>query len=437
MSVEKLIMALIISLFQGISGTVIIFRQYNKKTIKEVLKVYAFFSIYAILSFLFVPNQIRLILFILLTSLFLYFILKIKNRIVILYSFCIELILAISEIISTLLLVLIGINSNEIVQNPNYNLVVNVLNALIAIIIVNLPFIEKLTLKIRELFKKRKKLIYYVYLFLAIIYIVVSKNGLELILKSNYYLNVLFIIAIVFIITVTIRKELKNEQLNEANMQMLNYVTKYEKIITDQGKANHEFKNQLMVIKGYVQLGERERLNEYLEEVIEDTRNTHSSYIISQLNKFPDGGVKGLLYYKLSIMEDNKINYEINVENGIKTSLKSLKMQEYKDLTKILGVLLDNAIDASKKSNDRNVIIDVKKAKESVVFTISNTYKGKIDLSKIGTGYSTKGKGHGYGLRLAKDIIDKNNILKIENSIEGNYYNARLIIINNQKKRKK
>ena len=437
MSVEKLIMALIISLFQGISGTVIIFRQYNKKTIKEVLKVYAFFSIYAILSFLFVPNQIRLILFILLTSLFLYFLLKIKNRIVILYSFCIELILAISEIISTLLLVLIGINSNEIVQNPNYNLVVNVLNALIAIIIVNLPFIEKLTLKIRELFKKRKKLIYYVYLFLAIIYIVVSKNGLELILKSNYYLNVLFIIAIVFIITVTIRKELKNEQLNEANMQMLNYVTKYEKIITDQGKANHEFKNQLMVIKGCVQLGERERLNEYLEEVIEDTRNTHSSYIISQLNKFPDGGVKGLLYYKLSIMEDNKINYEINVENGIKTSLKSLKMQEYKDLTKILGVLLDNAIDASKKSNDRNVIIDVKKAKESVVFTISNTYKGKIDLSKIGTGYSTKGKGHGYGLRLAKDIIDKNNILKIENSIEGNYYNARLIIINNQKKRKK
>ena len=215
---------------------------------------------------------------------------------------------------------------------------------------------------------------------------------------------------------------------------MLNYVTKYEKIITEQGKANHEFKNQLMVIKGYAKMNDSKKLIDYLDSIIDDAKKTHSSYLISQLNKFPDGGIKGLLYYKLSIMEDMNISYDINVGNGVKRKLSSLETNMYKNITKVLGVLLDNAIESSFKSKDKKILIITKKNNDKIIFSIYNTYTGKIDLNKIGTGYTTKGKGRGYGLRLVEDIVNANKSFDINRYLENNYYVTDLTVkIKNKK----
>ena len=170
------------------------------------------------------------------------------------------------------------------------------------------------------------------------------------------------------------------------------------------------------------------KLIEYIDSLTVDANKTYSSYLISQLNKFPDGGLKGLLYYKLSIMEDCNISYDINVENGVKTKLKSLSIKEHKNLTKILGVLLDNAIDASKKCKNKKIIIEVSMEKNKIIFNIQNTYKGDINLNMIGTGYSAKGKGHGFGLRLVNDIIAKEEIFELENKVEDGYYVSELKI---------
>ena len=281
--------------------------------------------------------------------------------------------------------------------------------------------------KISDIFNKNKNLINYLYLFIVVIYIIILKNGLEFLLKSNYYINVLFIIGIVFILTIILKNESKYEQLKEENKQMLNYVTKYEKIITTQGKTNHEFKNQLMVIRGYAQMNSN-KIIDYIDEIVEDSNKAGSSYLISQLNNFPDGGIKGLLYYKLSIMKDENIKYSINVEKGVKTKLKTLSINNYKNITKILGVLLDNAIDASKKSKHKKINISVIKDNKNIIFKIYNTYKGKIDIEKVGTGYTSKGKGHGYGLRLVKDIINEDKLFNISHNLEDNYFVSSLYI---------
>ena len=127
-------------------------------------------------------------------------------------------------------------------------------------------------------------------------------------------------------------------------------------------------------------------------------------------------------------MDDDKIKYEINVESGVKTKLKTLNINIYKNITKILGVLLDNAIDASKNTKDKRIIISVSKNKNMVIFKIYNTYNGNVDISKIGTGYTTKGKGHGYGLKLVKDIIRENKIFEIKTEIKEDFYISNLII---------
>ena len=58
-----------------------------------------------------------------------------------------------------------------------------------------------------------------------------------------------------------------------------------KKIITAQGKTNHEFKNQLMVIRGYAQMNSN-KIIDYIDEIVEDSNKAGSSYLISQLNNF-------------------------------------------------------------------------------------------------------------------------------------------------------
>lgn len=433
MSLEKLIVTIIASLAQSLAATVIIFAQINSKNQFDKIKFLILMCLYCILGFLFITNQLRFILCIIVISLILYFVLKIKDKSVVLYSFNTEIILAISEVFSSLVLVILGFNSVEIVNDPKYNLLANFLISLFAILMVNISCIKKILGKVVNVFKK-KNLINYLYVFLLILYLIVSKNGLELILKSNYYVNILFVIGIVIIFGIIIRNESKYDQLKEENKQMYNHVTKYEKIITEQGKANHEFKNQLMVIRGYAQM-KSDKLLEYIDSITLDANKTHSSYLISQLNKFPEGGIKGLLYYKLSIMDDEKIRYELDVESGVKTKLNTLSVNMYKNITRILGVLLDNAIDASKKSKKKQIIISVAKDKSKVIFTISNTFKGKLNIEKIGTGYTSKGIGHGYGLRLVNDILNETNSFEIKNSVDNDYFVSTLKIKINKKRK--
>lgn len=427
MSVERILASLIIGVFQGLATTIIIFRQLENINIAKKIHFFLAICFYGIVSFFYVPNQYRFLIFLVVSSLIMKFLLKINDKKVILYSFNTEVLLSISEVIVTVLFVQFGIDSKMIVDNYAYNLFANILVSILAIIIVSLPFVKNILIKINALFDKNKKLIRYFYIFIVALYLVVLKNGFELILKSNYYINLLFVALVVLIIMLIVKNESKYEQLKEENKQMLNYVTKYERIITAQGKTNHEFKNQLMVIRGYAQM-HSDKIIDYIDEVVEDSNKAGSSYLTSQLNNFPDGGIKGLLYYKLSIMDDYCIKYTMNVESGVKSKLKSLSTNSYKNITKMLGVLLDNAIDASKKSKNKKINISVSKDKNTIIFKIYNTYKGKIDIERIGTGYTTKGKGHGYGLRLVNDIVNENNIFEVTHELEDCYFVSNLKI---------
>lgn len=433
MSIEKVLVSAVASIAQSIAATVIVFNQLDSKKIKDKIIFFILMFTYCFLAILFVTNQLRFILCIIALSLILYFVIGIKDRTVILYSFNTEIILGVCEILITLILLLFNINSVDIVNNIKYNLLANILISIFAIGLSYIPIVKKAMNKIINIFKK-KKLINYLYVLLLILYLVVSKNGLDFILKSNYYVNILFVVSVIIIFGIIIKNESKYERLKEENKQMYNHVTKYEKIITEQGKVNHEFKNQLMVIRGYAQMKSDKLLN-YIDSITQDANKTHSSYLISQLNKFPEGGIKGLLYYKLSIMEDENIKYELDVQAGVKTKLNSLSINMYKNITKILGVLLDNAIDASKRSKEKQIIISVLKDKSNVIFSISNSYKGKLNLDKMGTGFTTKGLGHGYGLRLVNDIMKETNSFEVTSEVKDKYYVSNLIIKIGKKKK--
>lgn len=433
----NLFLILLIIMSQTFAEFIVFFNIINNKNniskYKKILIFLIFLSQMVISNYV-LPDYLRYIFTITIFTCTTHFILK-KNLIESFVTSILTLILiSIVEIFITIILFVIGIKPYQISKDINNQFLLNAIISILSILIINLKKILSIILNIKKICIERKVLFRYIIIILIIIYLILAKNILFAQVTLEMIINFIILLVAFLLFILIFISDSKNSRLEDANKQMLNYVTKYEKIIADQGKANHEFKNQLMVIRGYAQMNSH-KLIEYLDSIVDDTKRTHSNYLISQLNKFPDGGIKGLLYYKLSIMDDENIKYEINVDTGVKTKLKSLDTVMYKNITKILGVLLDNAIDASKQSKNKRIIISVANESSKVIFNISNSYKGKVDVSKLSTGYTTKGNGHGYGLRLVKDIIGENDIFEIQRLVEDNYFVTSFSILIKRKKK--
>ena len=98
-----------------------------------------------------------------------------------------------------------------------------------------------------------------------------------------------------------------------------------------------------------------------------------------------------------------------------------MKTKDFKDLTRIIGVYLDNAIEAASTSKDKKLGIEIYEVKGIIQIIISNTYDNAIEKDKVGNErYSTKGKNRGHGL--LKRILNENNRIISETKITNSLY---------------
>ena len=137
-----------------------------------------------------------------------------------------------------------------------------------------------------------------------------------------------------------------------------------------------------------------------------------------------------MIYHKLGKMDDNNIKYYLYIDGESKKIFeKKFDLKTYQDITKLLGVFLDNAIDASKDAKEKEIEIDIKNEDKSIIITISNTFSDKIDTKQIGKkGFTTKGIGHGYGLSIVKDINKHNKNIDTFNDVEDNKFTQTILI---------
>lgn len=136
------------------------------------------------------------------------------------------------------------------------------------------------------------------------------------------------------------------------------------------------------------------------------------------------------MYYKFSEAEEKGLDVKLNIAKQVENSfLKDLNTKDFKDLTRILGVYLDNAIEASVLSEKKQLGIEIYKVKNDIEIIISNTYSNKVDKDKIGNErYSTKGLTRGHGLLLVKRILKNNNRLTSEAKITDTIYSQTIKI---------
>lgn len=251
-------------------------------------------------------------------------------------------------------------------------------------------------------------------------------NSISDLVVTNTF--ILFILA--FVLIYLKENSDRNKLVKEYDV-LLAHVKTYEKLIIEKSKSQHEYRNQLILLKGLISSNNKKAIN-YIDEILNLTSNEINYDWLIKLNNIPQGGLKGLLYYKVSQMQEKHIESFIDISHNLENISIWEQCETYlKDVSCIIGVYIDNAIEAASKSIKKYIIIEAELIDGNIVFTFSNTYSGSLDVSNIdGAGFTTKGKGKGYGLSLVNDILKKNTHLRQEREFNGIYFVQRLIVLN-------
>ena len=171
-------------------------------------------------------------------------------------------------------------------------------------------------------------------------------------------------------------------------------------------------------------------LKDYVSKKLSKAEKIDNSVWLEKITNLPSGGIKGLVYLKIKKMLDNNIIVHIEIDNKLKGKNKWLAINNnLEDYTRIIGVYLDNAIDAASQAKEKQIIIEFIDNKDNIEFDISNTYIGDIEFDKIDNEkYSTKGDSRGYGLSIVKDIMDNNELFSQKRELNGKFFVEKLYI---------
>ena len=223
-----------------------------------------------------------------------------------------------------------------------------------------------------------------------------------------------YLVSLMMLIVVLIgliRQAIDNVILSEKYENVLDYMSGYEHEVENQRIVRHEAKNELIIIKSKICDGESSKeLMDYIDEIL-DEKVEFKEEKYAKFGYLPPNGIKGLLYFKAQQGQNDGLNISLNVSSRVENSnIYNLNSKEEKCLGKILGVFLDNAVEASLKSKAKEFGIEVYLNSDSECeIIIGNSFDEDIDVTKIGKErFSTKGKTRGHGLLLVNLLLEMN-----------------------------
>ena len=194
----------------------------------------------------------------------------------------------------------------------------------------------------------------------------------------------------------------------------------------------HDFGNIVQAIGGYIDANDMEGLRNYYKNLKADCIHVNN---IGLLN--PDTINNPALYSLIAGKYYKATEAGIHVDIDIFFDFANLEnFVSIYELSRMLGILLDNAIEAAKECEYKHMILKIFKddKRNCIKFRILNTYNNKdVNTDRIfQKGYSTKEGNSGLGLWEVHKYLSKHNNLDLFTSKDENYFSQQLEIFYNQ-----
>lgn len=236
-----------------------------------------------------------------------------------------------------------------------------------------------------------------------------------------------FVLNIIILIFTFQTQKKENELKNQVaqHQQLTKYMENLENINKNMRAFKHDYMNILSTIRGFIIDDDMKKLRDFFEEQIltQEHHRGNSIFEIGKLSNLLILELKGLLYTK--IIEANTKEIDVNVDIPYPVTSVSIDII---DLSRILGVFLDNAIEANSSITKRQINIAILHEEESVSIIIGNNCAPlSIPISRIdNAGITTKGADRGYGLNNVSLLLKIYPKVLLFTHYKNNYFEQRL-----------
>lgn len=371
----------------------------------------------------YVNSYIKVLLITVIFALLITLLYKEKFRNSILIAMVFQIIVFISELLFSLLIFLLFEGKTSEIMNKYFGATItNICVSLISLGFLHFSFFKNLYKKLLEVTNK----INFSNLIFVSFILIISVNFF---LAVPYYkigtLTVVIVNTIlIFIYSYIILKyiEQKNRYIDISDKYSLSEASlkEVQNNVNRLMALNHENKNQLITIRTMVANKDKDVLKNI--DAIVDQKIKDDKELKIRTSVISNTMLGSLIYSKLLTMKENNITHNLHISKAInKSHLINIGDKTNVDICKIVGVYLDNAIEAVMEVDVKEINIDLYLEDNYFCISIANTFKGKVDLDAITDyGYTTKSNGHGYGLSLVKEVIKDNNALSSKTDIIDN-----------------
>lgn len=258
--------------------------------------------------------------------------------------------------------------------------------------------------------------------------LIIILNILDIVYLNHSQIDILMRIAIIlFTLMLTINSVVDIKKLIDADLHLKNLESynKTLKNLNDNVRCfKHDFNNIIQALGGYIRVDDMEGLREYYKDIFKDCKSVNNLEILNQEN-FNNPAIYNIVNNKALMCRG--LGIEMNI--SVLLDLNELKLPTY-EISRILGILLDNAIEAARECENKIINLEFvfNSKKNMQLIKIENTYKEKdIDVDKIyEKGYSSKKGNTGLGLWKVRQIMKKHTNANLFTSKDETYFKQQL-----------
>lgn len=210
--------------------------------------------------------------------------------------------------------------------------------------------------------------------------------------------------------------------------QLRIYSNKLEENYQEYRKFRHDYLNMYTGMVGYIETKDMAGLEHYFTEHIVPISQSITTNLIklADLYRIEIPELKGLVATKLLLAQEKGMDISCEVP----TPVTRINM-DILDLCTAIGILLDNAIEATESIENGRIRLSFITYEDRVLITIENQIEDLLVpiYQLFEHGFSTKGSGRGLGLWNLSEMMDKSDVIHLDTAIENHYFIQQLNIM--------
>ncbi|MCI8530251.1 MAG: GHKL domain-containing protein [Lachnospiraceae bacterium] len=237
----------------------------------------------------------------------------------------------------------------------------------------------------------------------------------------NNALHILGYLLVMLFLLLAMRRSYLEQMKTEAKQKELrdlqDYTHNLEVLYNGLRSFKHDYVNILLSISGYIENGDMDELKKFFDNKIFPTKNliAQGDYKLNQLSNIGVLEIKSLLSAKMIYAHESGIDVTIDIPDRVNSFLIDTV-----DLARILGIFLDNGIEATLETEQPQIGLNIIQNKAGVSIIISNRFRDNgVALYRLKQkGFSTKAGHQGIGLSNAQKIISSYDNVFLETTMQ-------------------